>query len=299
MLTFEEHTPLQEIHDLLPESASLILVTDVGGMVLGVVTSDEIRTPCETGHRRERERWRRMPVGSLMPVRMPGVFRSINWETTLHGIVENGPDGKSAFVVDGDVYINWRCLAPELRQAFRDRLTGLPNRAGMELRLRQDWHCCQATEQSLAVMIIDLDHFKTVNDTMGHLFGDGLLKEVARALKDSLRSYDVVTRYGGDEFVAICVGCSADEIALPVQRINSALADISFETARDLTVSASLGAAICNPGINCHGEFDLLGVADDCLYAAKRHQRGSTFCADLTVGGSQPRLPKLLLAPTA
>ena len=297
LLTFEERTPLAEICDALPrEGNSLVLVSDAGGVVLGIVDAEEIRVPCETGHEQERNRWRQMPVGALMPVRMPGVFRTIGWKDPTTGCdCREGLRETSALIAGGDVFINWRSLAPELREAFRDRLTGLPNRAGMELRLKQDWQRAETAGQPLAVLIIDLDHFKNVNDTLGHLFGDGLLQEVANGLKESLRSYDVITRYGGDEFVAICVGCSSEEITLPIKRIYNALGDIAFDTACELTVSASIGAAICRPSVNCHSEFDLLGVADDCLYAAKRHERGSTFCADLSQQAESSRSPELLL----
>ncbi|MFQ5732114.1 MAG: diguanylate cyclase, partial [Planctomycetaceae bacterium] len=301
LLTVEENTNLREVARILPKDReSLVLVTDDSGVVLGVVSSNEVRSPREYGHEQERSRWQQMPIGALMPVRMPSVFRSIggtqqlpdcNWREDIRGV--------SAFVADGEVFVNWRSLAPELREAFRDRLTGLPNRAGLELRLKQDWLRAQTGNEPLALLIIDLDHFKEVNDTLGHLFGDGLLQEVARAMKERVRSYDVVTRYGGDEFVAICVGCSAEEIALPVARICDALHDISFDTACDLSVSASIGAAICNPGVNCHSESDLLGAADECLYAAKRHMRGSTFCVDLTAAGKTKRSPQLLLSPVA
>jgi len=296
LLTVDEQTPLCRVSDMLPSTGhSLLMVTNEERQVVGIVSSHEVGQRLRTGHEQERNRWRQMPIGALMPVRIPAVFRSIGWlPVESSDRAGQPPEEMSAFISERDVYISWRSLAPELREAFRDRLTGLPNRAGLEFRLIPDWRRALAIHQTLAILVIDLDHFKQVNDNCGHLFADGVLQEVANALKQSLRSYDAVARYGGDEFVAICVGCSPEEVALPIGRMYNAFQDISFDVGGHLSVSASVGVAVCRPGVNCDSETDLLRAADDCLYAAKQHRRGSAFAIDFTSGDSSRHSPQMI-----
>ncbi|MBK6661154.1 MAG: EAL domain-containing protein [Proteobacteria bacterium] len=150
-------------------------------------------------------------------------------------------------------------------QALNDGLTGLPNRRGFEARLLEQLEASRASG-ALTVAFLDLDQFKVINDTCGHSAGDELLRQVATALKDRLRSQDVLARLGGDEF-AIIMASGLDLAEAVLQRVREALADMRFVwegKAFNLSFSAGLVAA--------HGATppaELLRCDDAACYAAK------------------------------
>jgi diguanylate cyclase (GGDEF)-like protein len=158
----------------------------------------------------------------------------------------------------------------ELRyQALHDSLTGLPNRALFTDRVEQAIARAQRSQAPLAVMFLDLDNFKAVNDTYGHQAGDRLLKAVGARLKTALRDTDTVARFGGDEFVALV---ESDFLELGVEavaeRIQAVLAEpVTLDEAGKITVRshASIGIAV---GSRASAE-DLLRDADVALYEAK------------------------------
>ncbi|BEP12054.1 cyclic Di-GMP phosphodiesterase RmdB [Acidothermaceae bacterium B102] len=152
------------------------------------------------------------------------------------------------------------------RQAMHDALTGLPNRA--QLRSRVEAICADPKARTkAAVMIVDLDHFKEINDTLGHHIGDALIKAVGERLTTLVREGDVVARLGGDEFALVATG--ADEAAAGelASRISRSLRDPFIVSGVSLDVQASIGIAL-SP---MHGEDSetLLRRADVALYAAK------------------------------
>ena len=156
-----------------------------------------------------------------------------------------------------------------LFRATHDELTGLVNRrVAYEAIVRE--HSRHTREGgSFAVILLDLDHFKTVNDTHGHLAGDVVLKEVARRMAGCLRPYDTVGRYGGEEFVVVAPSCDRSGAAVVANRILKALGSVPFETAQaSLTLTVSCGIAISV----AHQPIDpqtLLRLADEALYRAK------------------------------
>ena len=169
----------------------------------------------------------------------------------------------------------------ELRyQALHDSLTGLPNRALLIDRLsmaahRQ--HRSPATSDDneaagLAVLFLDLDHFKLVNDSRGHEAGDRLLVEVAARLSGAVRDTDTVARLGGDEFAVVCEESTADDADLVAERIQDSLRvpfDLGGEPVR---IGASIGIAMSPP----HSISDLLRFADAAMYTAKVSGRSRT-----------------------
>ena len=126
----------------------------------------------------------------------------------------------------------------------------------------------------------DVDHFKKINDTYGHLVGDAVLKEVGRRLADGVRSYDSVGRYGGEEFLVIVPGCKAADLVTSAERLRSSIAESSFETsAGPLAVTLSVGAASgSNDGLRQDIEL-LLRAADRALYVAKAEGRNRVAVA--------------------
>jgi two-component system, cell cycle response regulator len=155
-----------------------------------------------------------------------------------------------------------------------DSLTGLYSRRYFEERLSEEYARSHRYQTPLSCLMIDIDHFKRINDTYGHPFGDKVLKEVARVTKATLRSVDLLARYGGEELVALLPETAAHEAALAGERVRAGVAALQMEfdnpKGQRLLVSctASLGVATC-PRPAIHSAEMFLRVADDCLYAAK------------------------------
>ena len=159
-------------------------------------------------------------------------------------------------------------------QANHDSLTGLANRNLLTDRIEQGIALAKRHKSILGVMLLDLDHFKLINDASGHLAGDALLKEVANRLRDCVRETDTVARLGGDEFVIILTDLpQPDDIDQIAQKLLTALARPIEVAGRDVFVTASIGASFY-PRDGDHGEI-LLRYADMAMYRVKEHGRNS------------------------
>ncbi len=158
--------------------------------------------------------------------------------------------------------------------AYYDTLTGLPNRSMLIAQTQRLLHDAQSTQTSVALLFIDLDRFKHVNDTHGHLAGDGLLRALAARLQSAVRDIDVPGRLGGDEFVVVLPHCTTQQAAAVAQRL---CADLSLPVdvhGATLRPSASIGIAMFpEDGTDSQS---LLGHADMAMYQAKT-QRGGKF----------------------
>ncbi len=157
--------------------------------------------------------------------------------------------------------------------AQHDVLTGLPNRALLGDRIAQAIHHAQRYKGSMAVMAVDLDRFKQVNDTLGHAVGDVLLKRVAQRLRDLVRKSDTVARMGGDEFVLILKEVPSQEVVTAVAtKIRDALAQAFDIEGHSVEVGGSIGVALFpRDGTDAH---TLLKCADVAMYNAKQAGRG-------------------------
>jgi diguanylate cyclase (GGDEF)-like protein/PAS domain S-box-containing protein len=168
------------------------------------------------------------------------------------------------------------------RQANFDELTGLPNRHMFMDRLRQETRKADRGAAFLALLFLDLDRFKEVNDQLGHAMGDALLVEAARRIAACVRASDTLARFGGDEFTVILAGIdhvgSVERIA---QALIAALAQPFELGPENASISASIGIALYPPDANNVG--DLLAHADQAMYASKNAGRGrfSYFTPDL------------------
>lgn len=159
------------------------------------------------------------------------------------------------------------------QQAFHDALTGLPNRVLFAERLDQALAEARRHQHHLAVMFMDLDKFKTINDTLGHSVGDELLKEVAKRLQNCLRGGDTVARWGGDEFTLLLSNIRSIEDATgTAQRILDAFKAVVKIDHHEIYVNASIGIA-CFPDDGREAEV-LLQNADVALYQCKEQGRG-------------------------
>ncbi|NMF88867.1 EAL domain-containing protein [Aromatoleum petrolei] len=159
-------------------------------------------------------------------------------------------------------------------QAGHDSLTGLPNRALLTDRLQQVIGRAQRYRRNAAILFLDLDHFKYVNDSLGHNSGDRLLKAVAERLASCVRDEDTVARLGGDEFVVVLQEVDGEEqVAAAIHRIQEAMTGAYPLDDNELYVSCSIGASICpRDGASVQ---TLLMNADTALYRAKAQGRNN------------------------
>lgn len=158
-------------------------------------------------------------------------------------------------------------------QATHDALTGLPNRVLLQDRLGQALTAAARPGTMVAVLLLDLDRFKEVNDTFGHAYGDGLLSQVAERLSATLRGSDTAARLGGDEFAILAVGLTDDDdIGQVAGRVQAALDEPFCVDGVVLDVEASIGVAVAPS----HGDTveDLLRCADVAMYTAKAGKLG-------------------------
>ncbi|MEY4099471.1 MAG: hypothetical protein RL300_642 [Pseudomonadota bacterium] len=195
---------------------------------------------------------------------------SWKWVHSRGMVISRDAQGQALRMLGTHADITERKSADALvwQQAHFDALTGLPNRRLMRERLIQEIKKCRRTEQKLALLFIDLDHFKEVNDTLGHDRGDDLLIEAARRIQRCLRETDTVARMGGDEFTVIITGMT-DESNLQtiLPKLLNALS-ASFQLGLDqVFVSASMGVTVY-PTDTLEVD-DLLKNADQALYVAK------------------------------
>lgn len=164
-----------------------------------------------------------------------------------------------------------------LSMALTDSLTGLYNRRYMEVHLQKLLQKNELNKKDLCVLLLDIDHFKDVNDTHGHSVGDEVLKTFAFRLKDSLRSFDLVARLGGEEFVAILPDVSVDMAHFVSERLRRSIADKPFKCSAEggaISITTSVGGAIIEAGN--HTVQSVLERADKALYQAKNDGRNCT-----------------------
>lgn len=180
------------------------------------------------------------------------------------------PQGGGAVVFHTDVTVLQRELQLVRRQALHDPLTGLPNRTLLHDRLQQALRQAQRTRTMVGLLLMDLDNFKTVNDTHGHDAGDELLVRVASRMKDRLRRGDTLARLGGDEFAAVLPNISgAAELRLVADALlKVATAPLVFRQAT-LQPRMSVGCALYPTAGLCAEH--LLRCADRAMYRAKSH----------------------------
>ena len=177
----------------------------------------------------------------------------------------------------------------ELRyRATHDALTGLPNRTEVVERLKQEQSRQLRTGGAFGVLLVDLDHFKKVNDTLGHAVGDVVLQEVARRMKASLRDYDTVGRYGGEEFLAVLPTADARGTFAIAERIRRKIESRPIATTKgELNVTASIGASWSMAADPIDSDT-MIRIADEALYRAKEKGRNRCEMAELTYPTASP-----------
>ena len=181
----------------------------------------------------------------------------------------------------GPTLANLRTLALAEARAATDPLTGLPNRRAVQDALKRMISQAGRTLSPMAVLLLDLDHFKQINDTYGHDRGDAVLAAVGDVLATALRTSDFVGRNGGEEFIALLPDTGADGALDAAEKLRAAIARLTLPGI-DRAITASVGAAVY-PHTAADPE-SLLRLADRALYAAKASGRNRSDMADTPVG---------------
>ena len=259
-----------------------MLVEDKDGAPVGIVSADEVLQRVRSPHPMEVGRWMDMPVESALQGRfqMPD---EAGKQTSLEDCTTISRDGVLLGVMtDDDVLISWRSIQKTLQASQGDAVTGLPNRARFDQHLEAECNRAARNHVSVSVILIDLDYFKPINDQFGHAAGDIALKTVSQTLRKNLRSYDMVARFGGDEFAAVCTGCRPGEISIVLRRIRECV--IALQEDPDVPrpiPTVSVGACVVHDFSMVSGGHEIVKRADETLYAAKEAGRNCAFKMEL------------------
>ncbi len=176
----------------------------------------------------------------------------------------------------------------ELRErANKDLLTLLPNRQAIEEVLLQELSRCHRDDRQVGIILLDLDHFKAINDAHGHFAGDAVLRETGARLRASMRDYDKVGRYGGEEFLVVMPNCDLDQATQQAERLRSRLCDKTMMVdGVELSVSASFGVTVSDRSEL--GPAVFVRVADEALYRSKAGGRNRVSALTLEDSALKP-----------
>jgi diguanylate cyclase (GGDEF)-like protein len=221
---------------------------------------------------------------SLGPVALGAVFAGepILWVALLQAPLYLYSMSMAGFRLNAILVSTMRAEQENERRARHDALTNLLNRVGLAIAIEAKWAVRRSGHQQLALLYLDLDGFKAVNDTHGHAMGDRLLQKVAERLKELMRAGDLAARIGGDEFAVFCEIADRSHVLAFGDRLIEGLA-VPYDLADGLStsISASIGIALAPE----HG-YDLaslLAAADVALYDAK--SKGKSCCSIVTKAG--------------
>ncbi len=160
------------------------------------------------------------------------------------------------------------------RMALTDMLTGTYNRAHFDATLEAELSRSRRSKRPVSLLMIDMDHFKSINDSHGHSAGDQVLKAAARVLRETTRRSDVVCRYGGEEFSVILPDTSNKNALITAEKIRKAMASLQV-TCGDQTigVTVSIGISACGSAVGAQSPAELVDQADRALYRSKHNGR--------------------------
>jgi len=160
-----------------------------------------------------------------------------------------------------------------VEMASRDPLTGVQNRMAMDISLAREIDLAQRQGLPLAILVIDVDHFKVFNDEFGHAFGDDVLVAVSQTIANTIRRSDLLFRFGGEEFVVLASHTADTGAMLLAERIRENIAALQTVRGRTTRISVSIGVARLNEK---EGAEDFFGRADQALYRAKNSGRNKS-----------------------
>ncbi|MEP3479161.1 MAG: diguanylate cyclase [Fuerstiella sp.] len=267
---------------------SFLFVHDDQNNPIGILATDDVvrRVTCPTPN--ETQRWMDMTVEAMLAGRLNVSTDVVNHAAradTLPPVTQVSQNGQLlGMMTDNDVLVSWKTVKSTLAASQGDGVTGLPNRATFDYHL--DAECNRAAREGspIAVLLVDLDHFKQINDQHGHSAGDSALRVISTAIRRSLRSYDMVARFGGDELAVICSGCRLNEVDIVMRRIRDTVMGLSDNPEISGPIpSISVGAAVAFDTQSHSIRKQLIDKADECLYAAKRVGRNCGFKNEMHV----------------
>jgi len=161
------------------------------------------------------------------------------------------------------------------RQAYSDTLTGLPNRRALDERLEEEVQSARRNNYSFAVVMMDLDGFKDVNDTYGHSVGDDVLRLVFNQMARGVRNTDFLARYGGDELTLILTQSDMSSAKIVTEKIVEGMKKLKFALPDKKKLKLGISGGIAIFPVHARNGSDLLRAADAALYQAKKHNRGT------------------------
>ncbi|OGV48665.1 MAG: hypothetical protein A2017_04455 [Lentisphaerae bacterium GWF2_44_16] len=170
------------------------------------------------------------------------------------------------------------------RQCYMDELTGLMNRRGFFNLVQPLMELAKRNRRTIAVMLADIDDFKKINDTFGHLSGDAALTKIAEVFKSSFRASDLISRYGGEEFIVFCPEITPGAAEALAEKFRKAVREIPFHE-KALSISIGVVEAVPAQNCDCPEEFKkLTRMADTLLYQAKNSGKNKTVFANCNSG---------------
>jgi diguanylate cyclase (GGDEF)-like protein len=261
----------------IPAVADLshVPVTDATGLMEGVVNLLQVRAELERASVDDLEQLLDQRIGRwALRLDSPSPTHSADF-----------PSGRPAMWIDSRLYVEWSLVEETIRRNETDPVTQLPGRRAFERRFVEFAEVAAMKRTSLALLLIDLDQFKPINERHGHLVGDSLLASVARNLRNVVPSNGFVGRFGGDEFVILLRRGDPDATEATIRRLlqagaGEAAADPSAPHVRSL----SIGAVLVPGGASQQAPLSLIERADHCLRLAK--QGGGARASIVAVNGN-------------
>ena len=252
----------------------------------------------------DREQLARMWSGEISTYEVEKRFLhkdgSIVWILLTASVVKDAAGRPLYFVAQLQDFTARKVAEDALKTlAVRDELTGLFNRREMDRLLKEEMTRAQRHQRPLSLVMVDIDHFKGVNDTHGHQVGDKAIREVARLVLECVRTLDRAARYGGEELVVILPETSDSDAAIVAERIRMRVAGHALSTALDenegVTIALTVSVGVSTFVATGHGTVErLIGEADGALYAAKQRGRNCTV-----VHGATDTPPAALPVPVS
>lgn len=288
----DQQFEIDKITTTLHRDGDTVMAVDSGAKAMEIVSQNDLDLMIVSlnlrkedalrlcSHLRSNERSRNIPILMLATEDdMPRIVQGL--EIGAHDYIIR-PVDRNELLARARTQIRRRRFQDRLRanyevslsMAVTDALTGLYNRRYLEVHLQKLLQKNQENRKNLCVLMFDIDHFKKVNDTYGHGVGDEVLRTFAARVKDGLRSFDLVARTGGEEFVAILPDTKLDMALYIAERLRRSIADKPFNCSAPegkLSISTSIGGALIEPG---QGDFKaVVERADKMLYEAKNGGR--------------------------